>query len=111
MSEKKTDEENDWELSVGWDHPLVKAGLWPEHLLRQSFGYARTGMYQWCKEHQFLAKKINQRYWFHIDKFMEWAASNDDDLPPMAPAGGPSTNPASPSAKGKKGKPAQRGNN
>ena len=75
----------DWELSVGWDHPMVKAGFWPGHLLRQTFGYAETGWKQWCKEHPQLIKRINQRPWFHLDTFLAWAAApeNADDLPEM----------------------------
>lgn len=110
MSEKKNDK-NDWELSVGWDHPLVKAGLWPEHLLRQAFGYERTAMYQWCKDHQHLAKKINQRYWFHIDKFLEWAAGSEGELPTIAAAADVPVIPKAPRAKAQRSRSAQRGHN
>lgn len=73
------------EKMVGWDHPLVKAGFIPGHLLREAFGYSQNRWSAWVTEHSHLVKTINRLPWFHIDTFMAWAASpeNADDLPPV----------------------------
>lgn len=76
--------ETDWELSIGWDHPLVKAGFVPGHLLRQAFGYSRGGWSMWVSNHPELVKTMNRQPWFNLARFIEWTGSpsNANDLPP-----------------------------
>lgn len=76
--------EADWELSVTWDHPLVRAGFVPGHLLRESFGYSVSGWSKWVSDHSELVKPMNRRPWFNLAKFIEWTSrpENANNLPP-----------------------------
>lgn len=72
-----------WEASIGWDHPLVKRGIVPGHLLREAFAFERSGFSGWVSRHQHLSVPINRRPWFHLDRVAAWIADpvNSGDLP------------------------------
>lgn len=87
MAKKNDEDEIAWERSIGWDHPLVKAGLVPGHLLRESFGYAPAAWSEWTNSHQHLCKLLRRRPWFHLESLVAWFADprNQDDLPSDEP--------------------------
>jgi hypothetical protein len=86
MPEKKSSNEIEFgaESAVTWDHPLVKAGFVPGHLLRQAFGYSVNGWSAWVSQHPQLVKTMNRQAWFNLEVFIAWTASpsNASDLPP-----------------------------
>lgn len=65
-----------WEASVGWDHPLVKAGIVPEHLIRDFFGWSRTKTWQWCRDNADIVHRNNRRSWIWIDDLIDWFRAN-----------------------------------
>lgn len=70
-----------WERSIGWDHPLVIAGLWPEHLLRQAFGCSAKTFKKFADSAPSLAREIKERRWYHRDTFIAWFAGASDPQP------------------------------
>jgi hypothetical protein len=84
MVQKNNDDDATWESSIGWDHPLVVAGLVPGHLLRDAFGYSIGGWSEWVNCHPRLYRLMKRRPWFHLETFVAWVAdaTNADDLPP-----------------------------
>src|SRR5690606_24802975 len=94
-----------WERSVGWDHPLVIAGLWPEHLLRQAFGCSAKTFKKFADNAPSLSREVKERRWYHRETFIAWFADPGNVLASESPRT------KRPAAQGKRSNRGQPGDN
>ncbi|QDV44358.1 hypothetical protein Enr13x_42230 [Stieleria neptunia] len=83
------DHENDDVENWDWDHPVVRAGILPEHLARLMVEGSRPTTYwnDWCAANKSLWKRLkkNGRRWFSLPAIELWIREprhDADEYPP-----------------------------
>lgn len=77
---KETEKRQASRKNIGWDHPFVSAGFYPDHLLQDLWQFSNSYWEKWMAENLPKARSMNGVSWFHESQIRHLLCSQD--VPP-----------------------------